>query len=301
MTTIDVHHLTKRFGRTTAVDDLSFRLEAGTVTGFLGRNGAGKTTTLRSILGLVRPTAGRTTINGRAYAELEHPATVVGAVLDASGVPPGRRARDHLRILATASAIPPSRVEETLEFVGLGDVGHRRVGGFSLGMRQRLAIAAALLGEPEILVLDEPTNGLDPDGMRWLRALIRDFGANGGTALLSSHLLAEIAGTVDHVLVIEGGRLVAASPVADLRATVPTSVRVRTPMVDQLLAATRTAGWAAAPDGPDAVLVRDTPPEAVGRLVAASGIVVYELGPVDAGLEQTFFSLVHAAPQEARR
>ena len=216
METIQVHHLTKRFGRTTAVDDLSFAVESGGVTGFLGRNGAGKSTTLRALLGLVTPTSGSATILGRPYRDLAAPARTVGAVLDADGFRPGRRARDHLAIVAAASDIPRRRIDETLELVGLGDVGHRRVGGYSLGMRQRLALATALLGDPEILVLDEPANGLDPEGIRWLRDLLVHFGRTGRTVLVSSHQLAEVASTADRIVIVDGGRHVASGTLDEI-------------------------------------------------------------------------------------
>ena len=216
MATIAVDGLTKRFGAVTAVDDLSFEISGASVTGFLGPNGAGKTTTLRMLLGLVSPDRGRATIEKRAYAELEQPARTVGALLEASSFHPGRRARNHLRVVARAAGLPAGRADEVLERVGLADAAGRRVGGFSLGMRQRLGLAAALLGDPEVLVLDEPTNGLDPAGVRWLRNLLRDMAADGRTVLVSSHLLAEVAQTVDRVVVIDRGRLVAEGPVADL-------------------------------------------------------------------------------------
>ena len=216
MDAIVVQDLTRRFGPVVAVDRLSFSVGTGRVTGFLGPNGAGKTTTLRILLGLVHPTGGSATVNGLRYADLPDPARQIGAVLEATSFHPGRRARDHLRILAVAARLPLSRVDEALGQVGLADAGHRRVGGFSLGMRQRLGLAAALLGDPEILVLDEPTNGLDPDGVRWLRTLLRRLAGEGRTVLVSSHLLSEVAQTVDDVVIIAGGRLVTRGPLADV-------------------------------------------------------------------------------------
>ncbi|MFE9098631.1 ABC transporter ATP-binding protein [Streptomyces sp. NPDC007264] len=213
---ITVDGLTKRYGATTAVDALTFEVEPGVVTGFLGPNGAGKTTTLRMLLGLVRPTAGRALIDGRRYAELSAPRRTVGAVLEATGFHPGRRGRDHLRILARAGGIPRSRVEEVLERVGLADAAHRRVGGYSLGMRQRLGLAGALLGDPGVLVLDEPANGLDPAGMAELRDLLRDLAAEGRTVLMSSHVLSEVEQTVDRVVIVAGGTLRHAGPLAEL-------------------------------------------------------------------------------------
>jgi ABC-2 type transport system ATP-binding protein len=216
MATIAVDGLTKRFGAVTAVDDLSFELSGASVTGFLGPNGAGKTTTLRMLLGLVAPDRGRATIDKRPYAELDDPARTVGALLEASSFHPGRSARNHLRAVCRGGGLPDRRADEVLEQVGLADTAGRRVGGFSLGMRQRLGLGTALLGEPEVLVLDEPTNGLDPAGVRWLRTLLREMAGEGRTVLVSSHLLAEVAQTVDRVVVIDRGRLVAEGAVGDL-------------------------------------------------------------------------------------
>ena len=213
---VAVTSLTKRFGAFVAVDDLTFALEAGTVTGFLGPNGAGKTTTLRVLLGLAEPTAGRALVFGRPYQELEQPARLAGAVLESNDFHPGRSGRDHLRVLALAADIPPSRVDEVLDLVGLVAPAARQVKTYSLGMRQRLGLAAALLGEPELLVLDEPANGLDPAGVHWLRTFLRSFADRGGTVLVASHALAEVAQTVDRVLIIDGGRLVASTSLEEL-------------------------------------------------------------------------------------
>ncbi|WP_330308462.1 MULTISPECIES: ABC transporter ATP-binding protein [unclassified Streptomyces] len=213
---ITVTGLTKRYGTVTAVDGLTFEVEPGTVTGFLGPNGAGKTTTLRMLLGLVTPTAGRALIDGRLYAELSEPRRTVGAVLEATGFHPGRRGRDHLRILASAAGIPYTRVDEVLERVGLADAADRRVGGYSLGMRQRLGLASALLGDPRVLVLDEPANGLDPAGMAELRDLLRELAAESRTVLMSSHVLSEVAQTVDRVVIVADGTLRYAGPLTDL-------------------------------------------------------------------------------------
>jgi ABC-2 type transport system ATP-binding protein len=215
---ISAIELTKRFGDLVAVDDVSFEVAAGSVTGFLGPNGAGKTTTLRMLLGLAAPTSGRALVFGRPFAELEHPATRVGAVLEAGDLHPGRSGRDHLRVLAAAARLPRSRVDEVLALVDLTAAGDRRVEGYSLGMRQRLSLAAALLGRPELLILDEPGNGLDPEGVRWLRDFMRAFAGEGGTVFVSSHHLSEIEQTVDHVVVIDHGRLVADAPLAELAA-----------------------------------------------------------------------------------
>jgi ABC-2 type transport system ATP-binding protein len=216
---ITVDTLTKRYGAVLAVDGLSFEVGPGRVTGFLGPNGAGKTTTLRMLLGLARPDRGTATIGGVRYRDLPHPARTVGAALDADCFHPGRSAIQHLRIVATAAGIPRSRVAQVLDLTGLAEAGHRRVGGFSLGMRQRLTLAAALLGDPAVLIMDEPLNGLDPDGIRWMRDLLRRLAGEGRTVLISSHLLAEAAQTVDDVVVVSHGRLAAQGPVAELELT----------------------------------------------------------------------------------
>jgi ABC-2 type transport system ATP-binding protein len=218
MPVIEISGLTKRFADVTAVDHVSFTVDQGSVTGFLGPNGAGKTTTLRMLLGLVTPTAGRATINGRPYRELPAPLHAVGAALESSSAYPGRTARSHLRITALAGGAPRRRVEEILELTGLADAAGRRVGRFSLGMKQRLGLAAALLCDPEILILDEPANGLDPEGVRWLRQLLRRLAGEGRTVLVSSHILAEVAQTVDRVVILDHGRLVTQAPLADLTA-----------------------------------------------------------------------------------
>jgi ABC-2 type transport system ATP-binding protein len=216
MPVIEVRGLTKRFGPVLAVDRLSFAVEPGEVVGFLGPNGAGKTTTLRMLLGLVRPDAGTATINGSSYPDLPEPLHQVGAVLEASSFHPGRTARNHLRLQALVGEADESRIDDVLELTGLTGAAGRRVGGFSLGMRQRLALATALLTDPELLILDEPTNGLDPEGVRWLRGLLRGMAAEGATVLVSSHILAEVAHTVDSVVILDHGQLVAQSSLADL-------------------------------------------------------------------------------------
>jgi len=217
MLPIDVESMTKDFGSVRAVDDLSFSVAPGRVAGFLGPNGSGKTTTLRALLGLVQPTRGRALVGGRAYHELAHPAREVGAVLEARAFNPGRTARDHLRVVATEARVARGRVDEVLGLVGLEQAADRRAGGFSLGMGQRLSLAAALLGDPGVLILDEPVNGLDPSGIRWLRALLRSLADEGRTVLLSSHLLAEVEQTVDEVIIVDRGRLVCQRPVGELR------------------------------------------------------------------------------------
>jgi ABC-2 type transport system ATP-binding protein len=218
MAIIQIHGLVKRYGPVTAVDNLSFEVKPGTVTGFLGPNGAGKTTTLRMLLGLVAPDGGSATVNGRHYGELAEPLHQVGALLEASSFHPGRTARAHLRIQALAADADPSRAEDVLDLVGLADAADRRIGGFSLGMRQRLGLATALLPDPELLILDEPANGLDPEGIRWLRGLLRGFAAEGGTVLVSSHMLAELAQTIDAAVIVDHGRLVAQGSIAELTA-----------------------------------------------------------------------------------
>jgi ABC-2 type transport system ATP-binding protein len=218
---IEVAGLSKRFGRTKAVDDLSFTVSYGRVTGFLGPNGAGKTTTLRALLGLVRPNAGTATINGYRYADLPDPARAVGALLDPAAVHPGRTGRQHLRVLAAAAQVPDARVDQLLERVGLARAASQRVGGYSLGMRQRLGLAATLLCDPSVLILDEPANGLDPQGIRWLRDQLRMLAAEGRAVLVSSHVLAEVAQTVDDVVIINGGRSVAQAPLEALLASSP--------------------------------------------------------------------------------
>ena len=290
MTAISVHGLVKRFGGVLAVDDLSFEVQPGTLTGFVGPNGAGKTTTLRMILGLVRPTAGTALIGGVPYARLDRPARHVGAVLESSGFHPGRTARDHLRVLAGPSAIPTARVDEVLSEVDLDGAARRRVGGFSLGMRQRLGLAGALLGDPGILILDEPTNGLDPAGVHWLRTLLRRRVDRGGTVLVSSHLLAELALAADSVVIIKDGRLVTQGPVSAITAGAAT-VRVRSPQAERLRAVLTARGVAATLDGPDQVVASGVDTEVVGRAVAEAGLVVYEMSAQRPALEEAFLAL----------
>jgi ABC-2 type transport system ATP-binding protein len=291
MAAISVQGLTKRFGSVTAVDDLSFDVPPGTITGFIGPNGAGKTTTLRMILGLVRPTAGAALVDGALYVRLDRPARHVGAVLEASGFHPGRTARDHLRVLAGRGGVPVGRVEQVLAEVDLAGAAGRRVGGFSLGMRQRLALAGALLGDPGILVLDEPTNGLDPAGVHWLRGFLRTRVDRGCTVLVSSHLLAELALSADSVVIIKDGRLVAQGPVAELAAGGRAAVRVRTPQAQQLRAALAARGVLTELDGPDQVVARDVCTDVVGLAVAEAGVVVYEMSAQRADLEDAFLTL----------
>jgi ABC-2 type transport system ATP-binding protein len=286
---IEVESLSKRFGKTQAVAGLSFRVEPGTITGFLGPNGAGKSTTLRSILGLVHPDTGRTEVLGVPYRQLDRPLHRVGAVLEASEVHPGRTGRNHLRVLATAAGLPRSRVEETLALVELSEGAKRRVKGYSLGMRQRLGLAAALLGDPEVLVLDEPANGLDPAGIRWLRDLLRSLAAEGRTVLVSSHVLAEVAQTVDRVVIIHRGRLIKQASIAEVLASAQGATRVRTPdgaRLRELLAGQRVP----VSEAEDALLV-EAPPERIGELAAANGVVLHELTVERATLEEVFLEL----------
>jgi ABC-2 type transport system ATP-binding protein len=291
MAAITVQGLTKRFGDVLAVDRLSFQVDEGTVAGFLGPNGAGKTTTLRMLLGLVAPTSGTAEIGGRRYRDLPDPAGRVGAVLEAGGFHPGRSARDHLRVQATAAGLPQARVDQVLEQTGLAGAAWRRVGGFSLGMRQRLGLAAALLGDPEVLVLDEPANGLDPEGVHWLRGLLRGLAGQGRTVLVSSHLLAEVAQTVDQVVIIDKGRLVTQATMAELTAGADRTVRVRTPQPEALRDLLVARGATVGIDGPDQLVVGGVTTEQVGQAAAAGGIVLHEMRFERSNLEDVFLEL----------
>jgi ABC-2 type transport system ATP-binding protein len=303
MPAIELQGLTKRFGRITAVEDVSLAVQRGTVTGFLGPNGAGKTTTLRVLLGLVEPTAGTATIDGRPYRDLADPLHHVGAVLEASSFYPGRTARAHLRVQAIAGGIEPARIDAVLELVGLVSAADRRAGGFSLGMRQRLALAGALLGDPEVLILDEPANGLDPEGVRWLRQLLRAFADDGRTVLVSSHVLAEVAQTVDRVVILDRGRMVAHGPMDQLAATAGAGpvVRVRTSEVEELRAAVVAEGGGAEIDGAGVVLVTGSTPERVGQLAAERAIPLFESTTEIANLEDIFFRLTAGTGEEATK
>jgi ABC-2 type transport system ATP-binding protein len=294
MAALSVRGLTKHFGRLTAVDDLSFDVQPGSITGFLGPNGSGKTTTLRMLLGLVRPTAGVALVDGLPYSRLDRPAFKVGAALEATGFHPGRTARNHLRILAHPSGIPARRVDEVLDEVGLTAAGHRRVGGFSLGMRQRLMLAGALLGDPAVLVLDEPTNGLDPAGVHWLRQFLRDRVDRGGTVLVSSHLIAELALSADSVVIVKHGRLVAQGSVSELTGDTGPAVRVRTPQAAELYQMLSFRGIAAELAPPDEVVARGVTTRQVGEAVAATGLVVYEMQVERHNLEDAFLELTEA-------
>ncbi len=288
---IEVRQLSKAFGSTKAVDDLSFTVRPGSVTGFLGPNGAGKSTTMRMILGLDNPTSGTALIDGQPYTSLSKPLRKVGALLDANWVHPNRSARSHLRWMAASNGIPARRVAEVLDTVGLSAVAGKAVGKYSLGMKQRLGLAGALLGDPAVLLFDEPVNGLDPEGILWIRTFMKSLAATGRTVLVSSHLLSEMALTADHLIVIGKGRLIADASTADFIArTTESTVRVRSPQLDRFaafLAERRVA--ATAQDG--ALVVHEAPIELVGDLAAQAGIVLHELAGVTGSLEAAFLQL----------
>jgi ABC-2 type transport system ATP-binding protein len=289
---IEFHGLSKRFGKVEAVKDLSFSVERGRVTGFLGPNGAGKSTTLRMLLGLVRPNAGTASFAGVSYEQLPHPSAHVGAVLEEASFHPGRSGRNHLRVLAAAGEHPEARVGEVLELVGLSGAANRRVKGYSMGMRQRLAIAAALLGEPEVLILDEPTNGLDPPGIRWMRDLVRAEAARGRAVLVSSHLLSEVAQSVDDVVVISHGVLRGAGTLESVLGGADGPItRVRAADADRLADALRSGGHTVNNGDTGALLVPGTPTEVVGRVAADQGVALTELVAVSRSLEEVFFEL----------
>ena len=290
---IEVRDLTKHFGPVAAVEHLSFKVEPGMVTGFLGPNGAGKTTTLRILLGLVKPTSGTALVNGAHYRDLPQPTRTVGAVLEASGFHPARTARNHLRTIAAVANISTGRVDEVLDLVGLAKDGDRKVGGFSLGMRQRLELARAMLGDPQVLILDEPANGLDPQGIAWIRGFLRWFASSGKVVLISSHLLAEASQTVDDVIILSAGRLVAQGPLQKLLEGSTSTVRVRTPDASRLVTVLEHAGRDAGSvhlDG-DTVVVAGTKPEVIGPLMADNHIVVYDMSSSGESLEQLFFEM----------
>ena len=287
---IEVQSLTKRFRKTVAVENLSFKVREGAVTAFLGPNGAGKTTTLRIILGLVRATQGQATVMGKRYRDLPDPVRQVGAVLEASSFHPGRSGRNHLRTVANAAGIASTRVEETLALVQMTNDAGRRVGGYSLGMKQRLSLAAALLGDPKVLVLDEPANGLDPQGMRWLRELLRSLADEGRTVLISSHVLAEVEQVADEVIIIHRGRFVEQASTAELFARAGGGIRVRSPQADRLGALLGGAGLSVKSAEGDLLVVEGST-ERVGELAAANGIVLHELAAEKSTLEEAFLEL----------
>jgi ABC-2 type transport system ATP-binding protein len=298
MATVTINSLTKRFGRVLAVDGLTFDAPSGKITGFLGPNGAGKTTTLRSLVGLVRPTSGQALIDGRRYQDLPNPRRVVGAVLESGASRPGRSGRDHLRVLAASAGVGDRRVDEMLDLVGLTDAACRRASAYSLGMRQRLGLAGALLGEPEVLILDEPANGLDPEGIAWLRTLLQGLAAEGRGVLISSHLLSEVAQTVDRVVIIDHGKLRFAGSLDELGSGI---VSVRAAQQDRLRDALERAGY-----GVRVVVggleVVGASPERVGQVAAAEQIALSALTADSASLEAAFLQLTSSdeAPPAAR-
>jgi len=313
---IEAHDLTKRYGSKTAVDHLSFRIEPGTVTGFLGPNGAGKSTTMRMIVGLDRPTSGTVTVNGRPYAQHRSPLKEVGVLLDAKAVHPGRSARSHLRTMAATHGISSKRVDEVIEMTGLSGVAGKRVGGFSLGMGQRLGIASAMLGDPRTLILDEPVNGLDPEGVKWVRTLVRYLASEGRTVFLSSHLMSEMAQTADQLLVVGRGKIITAGPVQDVIDSVTgTAVRVRSPQATDLAERLRAAGASVTSTEAGVLELHGVSAEQVGETAALNGIVLHELTPQRASLEEAYMNLTQdaveyrsetesvrpAAAQEARK
>ncbi|MEU1402933.1 ATP-binding cassette domain-containing protein [Streptomyces sp. NPDC005728] len=306
MTSIDVRDLTKEYGSRRAVDQLTFSVRPGRVTGFLGPNGAGKSTTMRLVLGLDRPTSGTATIGGRAYAELREPLRQVGALLDARAAHGSRTARDHLRALAASNRIPVRRVDAVLEETGLSAVARRRVNTYSLGMRQRLGIAAALLGDPEVILLDEPANGLDPEGIVWIRTLLRRLAEGGRTVLVSSHLMHETAVFADHLVILGRGRLLADTPVQEfIHARVRPEVRIRTTDTGALGDLLARHGHDASRDEDGTWTVRHARVDDLGRLMAEAGVPVLELAAQEATLEQAYLDLTAAEvefttqPQEA--
>ncbi|MFJ8599934.1 ABC transporter ATP-binding protein [Streptomyces shenzhenensis] len=306
MTCIDVRDLSKEYGARRAVDHVTFSVRPGLVTGFLGPNGAGKSTTMRLVLGLDRPTSGTATVGGRAYSELHEPLRQVGALLDAQAAHGSRTGRDHLRALAASNRIPARRVDAVLEETGLAAVARRRVKSYSLGMRQRLGIAAALLGDPGVVILDEPSNGLDPEGIVWIRALLRRLAAQGRTVLVSSHLMNETAAFADHLVVLGRGRLLADTPLQDfIHARVRPGVRVRTTDGTPLAGLLARHGYDAASDDAGQWTVRNARVADIGRLMADAGVPVLELTAEEATLEQAYLDLTSAEaeftaqPQEA--
>jgi len=289
---IKVEGLTKRYARTVAVDNISFEVEKGQIVGFLGPNGAGKTTTLRCLLGLVRPTSGEALLGGRNYRDLEQPVQAVGAALEAASFHPGRSARDHLRVLALAGGLPTGRVDEVLRTVGMEEYADRRVGGFSLGMRQRLALAQAVIGDPGVLLLDEPANGLDPAGIVWLRGFLRTLAAEGRTVLISSHQLAEVQQTVDEVVVLSHGRLVVAGRLSDLEQA-QASVIVRSPERDRLASVLVAAHLdvRVEVEGTDGLVVHGPSTDEIGHLAHLESVELHQLSARQADLEHLFLQL----------
>ncbi len=295
---IEVRGLTKRFGDFTAVQALDFAVEPGRITGFLGPNGAGKTTTLRMLLGLIRPTAGTATIGGSAYHDIRDPLREVGSALESTSFHPGRSGRDHLRVLASTSGVSDRRVDELLDLVGIPAAARKRAGGYSMGMRQRLGLAAALLGDPRAVILDEPSNGLDPEGIRWLRGFLRHLSSEGKTVLISSHLLQEVAQTVDDVVIIANGRSVAQGPISELQGE--PSVLVRTPHPGELASALVAAGMVSEPEGTDGLRVPTFDMSRVGDIALRAGVPVHELRGLSTDLESLYFALT-TSPENRNR
>jgi ABC-2 type transport system ATP-binding protein len=293
---IAVHALTKRYGSTLAVDHLSFEVSPGAVTGFLGPNGSGKSTTMRMIMGLDTPSSGTASVNGQAYAQLRWPLREVGALLDAKAFHPGRSAHDHLWGLAQTNGIPRARIDEVLDMVGLTEVAHQRAGKYSLGMGQRLGIAAALLGDPGVLLFDEPINGLDPEGIRWARYLLRDLAAEGRTVLVSSHLISEMSLTAERLVVIGRGTLIAEMSVSEFTSqSAPDTVRVVTPMTESFVNALQEAGAESRLEPGGSIVATGLTATEIGTLAADRVLTLYELTPLRVSLEDAFMELTHDA------
>ena len=293
---IAVHALTKRYGSTLAVDHLSFEVRSGAVTGFLGPNGSGKSTTMRMIMGLDTPSSGTASVNGQAYAQLRWPLREVGALLDAKAFHPGRSAYDHLWGLALTNGIPRARIDEVLDMVGLTEVAHQRAGKYSLGMGQRLGIAAALLGDPGVLLFDEPINGLDPEGIRWARYLLRDLAAEGRTVLVSSHLISEMSLTAERLVVIGRGTLIAEMSVSEFTSqSAPDTVRVVTPMTESFVNALQEAGAESRVEPGGSIVATGLTATEIGTLAADRVLTLYELTPLQGSLEDAFMELTHDA------
>jgi ABC-2 type transport system ATP-binding protein len=293
---IEAHALTKRYGETLAVDNLSFTVQPGVVTGFLGPNGAGKSTTMRMALGLDHPSGGSVTINGTPYGEHRWPLREVGALLEAKAIHGGRSAYQHLLCVAQSNHLPRRRVDEVLELVGLTSVARKRSKGFSLGMGQRLGIASALLGDPSVLLLDEPVNGLDPEGILWMRTLLRHLAGEGRTVFVSSHLMSEMALTADHLIVIGRGALIADAPTREvLQMSTSNYVKVRSPQAQALAGLINNAGGTATPDGDSTLTITGLTTEAVGELAGSNGVILHELSNVEASLESVFMQLTEGA------
>ncbi|MFT4135915.1 ABC transporter ATP-binding protein [Microbacterium sp.] len=293
---IVAENLTKRYGDHNAVSDVSFTVRPGMVTGFLGPNGAGKSTTMRLIVGLDRPTAGRATVGGTEYAKMRAPLTEVGVLLDAKAVHTGRSARNHLRAMAATHGIPRSRVDEVIELTGISSVAAKRAGTFSLGMGQRLGIASALLGDPHTLILDEPVNGLDPEGVRWVRQFVRQQAASGRTVLLSSHLMSEMAQTADHLIVLGRGQVLADAPLSDIvRAWTTSRVVVRSPRATELAQALTAPDVTIVTTAADTMCVEGVAASVIGDVAAARGIALHELTPSTGSLEEAYLALTGQA------